>query len=488
MWYEQVKFDGIWIDMNEVASFCEGSCGSDQRDYGAPPSYLHGREETSKHLAEEEEESHHVLGKDHRNVNRPPYAINNVHGHLTVKAVAPEAMHRGGIIEYDVHNLYGHQILNATYNALLSIEPTKRPFIIGRSTFAGSGKWAGHWGGDNYSLWPWLALSIPQALSFSIFGIPFFGVDACGFSLESNAEICARWMELAAFFPFYRNHNEIEKRPQEPYVWGEVAEATRRAMGIRYALLPYFYTLLYRAHERGDAVLRALAWEFPDEPWLAAADAQFLVGPALLVTPVVTEGATSVDGILPGTGSGTVWYDWYTHRRTDARRGENITLDAPLEHIPLHIRGGHILALQEPGMTTRESRDGDWEVLVALGEDGIASGEVYIDDGESLDPKDTLLIDVSCPTSYIVVVRADSLKLEAKQGTLSAKTKGTYQDTHPLRRVKVMGAKEVSSVAFNGKKLEDEWEFDGGASVLMVDLKSSTVGGAWGTEWKLEWK
>lgn len=71
---------------------------------------------------------------------------------------------------------------------------------------------------------------------------------------------------------------------------------------------------------------------------------------------------------------------------------------------------------------------------------------------------------------------------------LSAKAKGAYQDTHPLRKVTVMGAKEVSSVAFNGKKLEEGWDFDGGASILMVDLKSSTVGGAWGTEWKLEWK
>ena len=68
-------------------------------------------------------------------------------------AVSPNATHHGGVLEYDTHNLFGHQILNATYNALLSVFPRKRPFIIGRSTFAGSGKWAGHWGGDNASLW-----------------------------------------------------------------------------------------------------------------------------------------------------------------------------------------------------------------------------------------------------------------------------------------------------------------------------------------------
>jgi alpha-glucosidase len=107
--------------------------------------------------------------------------------------------------------------LNATYQALLNVFPGKRPFIIGRSTFAGSGKWAGHWGGDNFSLWPWMYFSIPQALNFALFGIPMFGVDTCGFTGNSDEELCNRWMQLSAFFPFYRNHNVLSTRPQEPY-------------------------------------------------------------------------------------------------------------------------------------------------------------------------------------------------------------------------------------------------------------------------------
>jgi alpha-glucosidase len=81
-----------------------------------------------------------------RNVNYPPYVINNVQGDLAVHAVSPNATHHSGTQEYDFHNLFGYQILNATYNALLHVFPEKRPFIIGRSTFAGSGRWAGHWG------------------------------------------------------------------------------------------------------------------------------------------------------------------------------------------------------------------------------------------------------------------------------------------------------------------------------------------------------
>lgn len=80
-------------------------------------------------------------------------------------AVSPNATHADGTEEYDVHNLYGLQILNATYNALLAAIPGKRPFIIGRSTFSGAGKYAGHWGGDNTSLWAYMYFSIVRTHS-----------------------------------------------------------------------------------------------------------------------------------------------------------------------------------------------------------------------------------------------------------------------------------------------------------------------------------
>lgn len=63
----------------------------------------------------------------------------------------------------------------------------------------------------------YMAMSIPQALQMSLFGIPFFGVDTCGFSGNSDLELCSRWMQLSAFFPFYRNHNVLSANSQEPY-------------------------------------------------------------------------------------------------------------------------------------------------------------------------------------------------------------------------------------------------------------------------------
>lgn len=396
-WSQKVSFDGIWIDMSEVSSFCVGSCGSKNKstEAGASRASSVGVAVSSSPTTSSYLRTTPTPGA--RNVNYPPYVINNILGDLASHTVSPNATHQGGMLEYDFHNLFGYQILGATHQALLAVFPEKRPFIIGRSTHAGSGKWAGHWGGDNYSLWAYMYFSISQALSFSIFGIPMFGVDTCGFSGNADMELCSRWMQLSAFFPFYRNHNSIGADSQEPYVWDKVAQASRDAIAIRYSLLPYIYTIFEQAHETGSTVMRALAWEFPGEPWLAGAEQQFLLGSSILVTPVLAKGATSVDGVFPGTGDGvTVWYDWYSYTAVaGVGRGQNVTIDAPLGHIPVYVRGGSVVPTQEPGMTTRESRSNPWGLLVALNLQGAAQGTLYLDDGESLVPSAATWVQVS---------------------------------------------------------------------------------------------
>ncbi|KAI1492924.1 glycoside hydrolase family 31 protein [Biscogniauxia mediterranea] len=462
-YHSKVDFDGIWIDMSEVSSFCAGSCGSSSRQYPV-----------SKSVASIDSTT---LASGGRDVNYPPYAINNGKGELAGNTVSPNATHHGGALEYDFHNVFGHQILNATYYALLNVFPGKRPFIIGRSTLAGSGKVAGHWGGDNYSTWPYLFFSIPQALSFALFGIPMFGVDTCGFADDSSEELCSRWMQLSAFFPFYRNHNEINAAGQEPYLWPSVAEASRAAMRIRYALLPYLYTTFYLSHATGSTTMRALAWEFPDEPWLAAADRQFLLGPALLVTPCLVEGATTVDGVFPGAGTGAVvWYDWYNQTAVAAggvAPAQNVTIDAPLGHIPLYVRGGHVLPMQEPRLTTAEARATPWSLLVALDRTGEAQGALYLDDGESVEPEERTWVDFT-----------------VSESALRATPSGSFVDTNALGNVTVMGVSgEISKVQLGGEELAPgNWNLDAARGVLKVTgLDGLTQDGAWSEEWVLRW-
>ena len=110
-----------------------------------------------------------------------------------------------------------------------------------------------------------------------------------------------------------------------------------------------------------------------------------MLGPAILVTPVLAQGATSVNGVFPGSQQNQVWYDWYTNAAIPVT-SDNITISAPLGHIPVYIRGGYVLPLQVPAMTTNEVRKSPWSLLVALNVTGMANGYLYIDDGVSIYP------------------------------------------------------------------------------------------------------
>ncbi|KAL2799144.1 glycosyl hydrolases family 31-domain-containing protein [Aspergillus keveii] len=506
LWHENVDFDGVWYDMGEVSSFCVGSCGSEYRALNPvhPPFELPG---SSQNRVFEYPEGFEVSNATEaasasaasvsqasatesptpstttsylrttptpgvRNVNHPPYVINHVHaGHdLAVHAVSPNATHVDGYEEYDVHSLYGHMGIRATYQGLRQINPEKRPFIIARSTFAGSGRWAGHWGGDNHSRWWSMYFSISQALQFSLFGVPMFGVDTCGFSGNTDEELCNRWMQLSAFFSFYRNHNQIGAISQEPYRWASVIDATRTAMNIRYALLPYFYTLMNNAHTDGSTVLRALAWEFPGEPSLAAVDTQFLVGPSIMVVPVLEPHVDTVRGVFPGVVQGQVWYDWYTQTVVNAAPGVNMTIAAPLGHIPVYVRGGSVLPMQGVALTVRDARQTPWALLVALSADGTASGQLYLDDGESISPHATLEVDFKVSGSR-----------------LSVSARGDWKETNPLANVTILGVpNEPSSVALDGQQVPAR--YDAVSQVLFVTgLERFTDDGAWGPDWTLRW-
>lgn len=141
--------------------------------------------------------------------------------------------------------------------------------------------------------------------------------------------------------------------------------------------------------------MRALAWEFPQDPSLAAADRQFFLGPAILVTPVLDQGAITVDGVFPGVGKGEVYYDWYTLSAVNASAGENVTIDAPLGHIPVYVRGNNVIPTQEPALVIRDARKNPWGLIAALSLEGSASGSLYVDDGVSLVPNATLYVEVS---------------------------------------------------------------------------------------------
>ncbi|KAA0198024.1 hypothetical protein HAZT_HAZT009476 [Hyalella azteca] len=91
---------------------------------------------------------------------------------------------------------------------------SRRGVVVSRSTYPSSGRWAGHWLGDTQASWSHLAASVVGLLEFNLFGIPYVGADICGYSGQASEELCARWVQLGAFYTFSRNHNGREYPPQ----------------------------------------------------------------------------------------------------------------------------------------------------------------------------------------------------------------------------------------------------------------------------------
>lgn len=281
-------------------------------------------------------------------------------------------------------------------------------------------------------------------------------------------------MQLSAFFPFYRNHNVLGAIPQEPYRWASVIDATITAQRVRFALLPYMYTLLHQAHTKGSTVMRALAWNFPNDPSLASADQQFFLGDAILITPVLEQGASSVNGVFPGLLKGTdVYYDWYNLSQISMPLQMNTTITAPLGHIPVYLRGGNVLATQEMAMTTSAARLTPWSIIIALGISGEAQGSMYLDDGESLVPDAT-----------------KTVKFSATESSLAVEVHGDYVDNNKLEMITILGLSGVPAgpVTISGKTITDatiSWNATNNATV---------IGGVFGrraaafeSSWKITW-
>ncbi|CAL4100017.1 unnamed protein product, partial [Meganyctiphanes norvegica] len=284
------------------------------------------------------------------------------------------------LTHYNVHNLYGWSQSQPTLESLQSVTG-KRGIVVSRSTFPGSGRWTGHWLGDNSAKWTHLQHSIIGMLEFNMFGIPYVGADICGFFDNTKEELCMRWMQLGAFYPYSRNHNGIDNIEQDPGRWASVGEASRKTLQVRYTLLPYLYTLHYLAHISGETVVRPLFFEFPTDSITHNIDDQFLWGSSLLIAPVLQSGKEERKVYFPAS----VWYNYYTGFEYRILRGRSESIAAPLDHIPLFVRGGSIIVTQQPAPNTYQARNNPFGLIIAPDADGSAKGIFFWDNGETID-------------------------------------------------------------------------------------------------------
>ncbi|XP_056354560.1 sucrase-isomaltase, intestinal [Oenanthe melanoleuca] len=410
LFHGEVPYDGIWIDMNEVCNFVQGS----------------------------------KRGCAQNDLNYPPYTPRILDRLMYSKTICLDAVQAWGK-QYDVHNLYGYSMTIASRKAIEKVFPGKRSFLISRSTFAGSGKHGGHWLGDNAATWDQLRWAIPGMLEFNLFGIPYVGADICGFSENTTEELCRRWMQVGAFYPFSRNHNGEYVIHQDPAAFGPdslLVNSSKHYLGIRYTLLPYLYSLLYRAHARGDTVVRPLLHEFYSDETTWDIDRQFLWGPGLLISPALEPGVESTRVYFPDAE----WYDYDTGAPASVRKVWH-DLPTPADKMGVHLRGGYIFPTQEPNSTTVASRLNPMGLIIALDLNQEASGDLFWDDGESTDTVETKTY-----IYYEFKVSNNTLQMTA--------THSNYTDPNNLKfeEIKILGLSQaITSVTVYQNNVVQEY-------------------------------
>jgi len=261
----------------------------------------------------------------------------------------------------------------------------KRVFILSRSAYAGSQRLGvTAWSGDVLSDWETFKRQIPAGLNYSISGMPYWTTDIGGFISGGNLndpkfrELFVRWFQFGAFSPIFRVHGT--RNPDENELWSYGPEAQKILVdydNLRYRLMPYIYSQAWQVTSNHGTLMRPLVMDWRDDVDAQNIGDEYLFGPAILVSPVTTQGATSRRVYLPKA----TWYDFWSGKKIEG--GKYIDADAPLEKLPLFIRAGSIIPMG-PTMEWSTQKPADpIELRVYPGADGDFT--LYEDENDNYD-------------------------------------------------------------------------------------------------------
>ncbi len=298
------------------------------------------------------------------------------------------------------HNLFPLLYVDGVSQRLRRYRPDTRVLILARAAYLGSQRsGAIFWSSDIDPSWEALRRQIPTGLNMTASGIAYWGNDIGGWQPlpptssatrpplidpagardvvgrdDDYPELFTRWFEYGTFLPTLRIHGE--RRHTEIWAYGPQAEAIlARYDRLRYQLIPYLYSLAWHTYRGGAPFMRALWMDFGHDPRVANMGNEYMLGPAFLVAPVTVQGQTRKRVYLP---AGADWYDYWTNVRLPG--GQEVTVDAPIDRIPVFVRAGSILPLGAvvPSTATPQAIE---RIRIYPGHD--ADFDLYDDDGVS---------------------------------------------------------------------------------------------------------
>ena len=299
---------------------------------------------------------------------------------MTPTALGPSAL---------VLNAYPMQNAKGIYEGQRATNPNDRVFILTRSAFTGSQKYAAAtWSGDIASRWHDMKNQISAGVNFSMSGIPYWTMDIGGFAVENRfekpkeqdleewRELQTRWYQFGAFVPLFRSHGQFPYReifniaPEDHPAYKSILFYDK----LRYRLLPYIYSLAGAAYHNNGTIMRGLVMDFPTDTAVVNLNDEYLFGPSLLINPVYTYKQTIRKVYLPG---GRGWFGLYSGKFFNG--GQVLLAEAPYDRIPVFVREGSIIPFG-PGLEYTSQKAADTiSLFVYTGKN--ASFDLYEDEG-----------------------------------------------------------------------------------------------------------
>lgn len=375
-----------------------------------------------------------------------------------------------------VHNIYNLLWAKTIFDGFTTLRPNERVMNLTRSGFAGIQRYGVlPWSGDVSRSFGGLAVQLPMLLNMGMSGIGYHNSDMGGyFRNPTTAELYIRWTQFSVFSPITRAHGageNVKGSPTEPWGFGPEAERICRSyLELRYALLPYNYSLAYENYRTGIPLARPLFWLEEHTDRYMNESSSYMWGDAFLVSPVVTAGETTKSVTLPQGD----WYDYWTDERSFG--GKDIVVPAPLDRLPLFVKAGSIVPMAPP-MQFSDERPLDTiivQIYPDVNGESNSSYDLYEDDGRTTDYQKgaSSLTMLKAGTKRANGSVSLDVAISASRGTFNGKRE------HRVYLITIHGiAQRPGSVMgrpSKGNGVEQEYRYDTGRRTLTFAMKGRT--------------
>ncbi|MFT6285044.1 MAG: oligosaccharide 4-alpha-D-glucosyltransferase [Arenicella sp.] len=249
----------------------------------------------------------------------------------------------------EIHNAYGHMWAKHVYENQLEIAPKQRPFIMMRSGFVGSQRYGMiPWTGDVSRSWGGLKPQVELSLQMGLLGLGYTHSDLGGFAGGEvfDQELYIRWLQYGVFQPVFRPHAQDNIAPEPIFHDKQTKDILREYVKLRYAMLPYNYSLAYENSLTGMPLMRPIFFEDPANDDLIDIKDRYFWGNAFLIKPITEPNLTEVSIDLPQG----VWFDYWTDKRY--KGNQTIQLATQLDRLPVMVRGGSFIPMVKPVQST----------------------------------------------------------------------------------------------------------------------------------------